>query len=409
MAVKISLEFFLNWIQAEPMKSPSDPPGVAGEVFRVDAMASEQGIMVGGWETYETSDPRKARWFSVALTRKNCPWLYIRGEPHRTIAASELLAVTLAVVLFGPLAKWKQKHGRLVISGFTDNASNSYLIDKYLSVKFPVSMVLMELSRQLGALGAELQLHWIPREQNEESDNLSKGRLDAFDPKLRVEVDWDRIPWLVIPRLVDFAMEFDKEIQLKKGKSDVEGSKKPAATGRTPPEEKLRLRQPWWFWRGEVEQGHFAWQSKSASAERRHEIPNERMKHEDWSLVTMSDRSCSVDLIGPPTHTWWGSGARSLRLAIQKCVCREKTYICILYPYIKSLYWRYWIYWNTQSNSLFFARMTGNCSVGGAWIAIHRIWKESWKLAYISIASRVRGTVGVLDLSWEANFQRRRR
>ena len=181
----------------------------------------------------------------MALTRKNCPWLYIRGEPHRTIAASELLAVTLAVVLFGPLAKWKQKHGRLVISGFTDNASNSYLIDKYLSVKFPVSMVLMELSRQLGALGAELQLHWIPREQNEESDNLSKGRLDAFDPKLRVEVDWDRIPWLVIPRLVDFAMEFDKEIQLKKGKSDVEGLKKPAATGRTPPKEKLRLRQPW--------------------------------------------------------------------------------------------------------------------------------------------------------------------
>ena len=62
-----------------------------------------------------------------------------------------------------------------------------------------------------------------------------------------------------------------------------------------------------------MEQGHFAWQSKSASAERRHEIPNERMKHEDWSLVTMSDRSCSVDLIGPPTHTLWGSGARPLR------------------------------------------------------------------------------------------------
>ncbi len=152
--------------------------------------------MIGGWETFASSDPSTARWFSVELTRKNAPWLYIRGEPHRTIAASELLAVTVAVILFGPAAKWRSKHGRLVLSGFTDNASNSYLIDKYLTVKFPVSMVLMELSRQLAVLGSELQLHWIPCEQNEESDNLSKGHYDAFDPKLRLAVDWEATPLL---------------------------------------------------------------------------------------------------------------------------------------------------------------------------------------------------------------------
>ena len=174
MAVRLALEFFAEWLRREPMKSPADPPGVAGEVFRVDAMASDLGICIGGWETFETNDPAKARWFSVTLDRKSCPWLYIRGEPHRTIAASELLAVTMAAVVFGPRAKWKHKHGRLVLSGFTDNASNSYVIDKFLSVKFPVSMVLMELSRQLAELQSELQLHWIPREQNEESDDLSK-------------------------------------------------------------------------------------------------------------------------------------------------------------------------------------------------------------------------------------------
>ncbi len=239
--LKISLEFFAEWLEDEPMKPPCDPPAVAGEVFRVDAMASDQGIMIGGWETFETTDPSLARWFSIEISRKNSPWLYIRGEPHRTIAASELLAVTMAVILFGSAAKWRNRHGRLVLSGFTDNASNSYLVDKYLSVKFPVSMVLMELSRQLAALGAELQLHWIPREQNEESDNLSKGHFDAFDPKLRLDVDWDNIPFLVIPKMVEHAMSFDKEIQLKKGSA---GNSKPAS-GRTPPEEKLRLRQPW--------------------------------------------------------------------------------------------------------------------------------------------------------------------
>ena len=244
MAVRISLEFFADWVVQEPMKPPADPPGVAGEVFRVDAMGSDQGICIGGWETYGGSDPAVSRWFSVELTRKDAPWLYIRGEPHRTIAASELLAVTVAVIVFGPEAKWRNKHGRLVLSGFTDNASNTYLVDKYLSVKFPVSMVLMELSRQLAKLGSELQLHWIPREQNEESDDLSKGRFDRFDERLRVQVDFDKLELLVIPKLVEHAMEFDKEIQIRKtSKGDQAGAK--LMGGRTPAEEKLRLRQPW--------------------------------------------------------------------------------------------------------------------------------------------------------------------
>ena len=245
MAVRLALEFFADWLRREPMKTPSGPPGVAGEVFRVDAMASDLGICVGGWETYETNDPAKARRFSVVLDRKSCPWLYVRGEPHRTIAASELLAVTMAVVLFGPMAKWRCKHGRLVLSGFTDNASNSYVIDKFLSVKFPVSMVLMELSRQLAELQSELHLHWIPREQNEESDDLSKGKFDAFNPDNRIQVDFSSIPWKVIPLLMDHAMAFDKEIQLKKTSKEESKNKVSQASYKTPPEERLRLKQPW--------------------------------------------------------------------------------------------------------------------------------------------------------------------
>ena len=245
MAVRLALEFFADWLRREPMKSPAEPPGVAGEVFRVDAMASDLGICIGGWETYETNDPAKARWFSLTLDRKSCPWLYVRGEPHRTIAASELLAVTVAVVVFGPRAKWRKKHGRLVLSGFTDNASNSYVIDKFLSVKFPVSMVLMELSRQLAELQSELQLHWIPREQNEESDDLSKGKFDAFDPANRIEVDMASVDWKVIPQLMEHAMAFDKELQLRRTSKEDSRNKSSQTSQKTPPEERLRLKQPW--------------------------------------------------------------------------------------------------------------------------------------------------------------------
>ena len=245
MAVRLSLEFFAEWLVKEPMKPLSDPPGVAGEVFRVDAMASDQGIRVGGWETHRSTDPWETRWFSVEVTRQNCPWLYVRGEPHRTIAASELLAVTLAVMVFGPESRWRCKHGRLVLSGFTDNSSNAHLIDKYLSVKFPVSMVLMELSRQLSDMQSELQLHWIPREQNEQSDDLSKGKFDAFDPTKRIMVELEALPFKVIPRLMEHAMAFDQEIQLRRTSKAPAGTNPDLSLGKTPPAEKLRLRQPW--------------------------------------------------------------------------------------------------------------------------------------------------------------------
>lgn len=103
----------------------------------------------------------------------------------------------------------------------------------------------MELSRQLSDMKSELQLHWIPREQNEESDDLSKGKLDAFDPDKRISVDFENLPFKVIPRMMEHAMAFDKEIQLRKKSKEPNQTTSAATLGKTPPGEKLRLRQPW--------------------------------------------------------------------------------------------------------------------------------------------------------------------
>lgn len=101
--------------------------------------------------------------------------LYIKGEPFRTISSSELLAVTVAIMVFGPESAWRKGSGRVSVTGFTDNLSNAYLIDRFLTTKFPASLVLMELSKQLDKYSLDLDLAWIPREQNEASDDLSKG------------------------------------------------------------------------------------------------------------------------------------------------------------------------------------------------------------------------------------------
>lgn len=242
LAIKLALAFFSNWIAQEPMRKMRRPPKVAGEVFRIDAAADHDGISIGGWEVYGGLPPEEARWFSVKVTRKTFPWLYLKGEPFRTIAAAELLAVTIAVMVFKEEAKWWRSDGRFSITGFTDNSSNSFVIDKYLSTKFPVSLVLMELAHQLGDMEVSLNLHWIPREQNEEADDLSKGRFEKFSEKKRIHVDLEKMDFRVIPILAEVAGKLDEEIRLKKVSKE-----KSLPERKTPAEEKMRMKQPWWF------------------------------------------------------------------------------------------------------------------------------------------------------------------
>lgn len=61
MAVKLAIKFFEGTIAAEPMKPLSDLPAVLGEIFRVDSMADVDGVAIGGWETFHSTDPRLAR------------------------------------------------------------------------------------------------------------------------------------------------------------------------------------------------------------------------------------------------------------------------------------------------------------------------------------------------------------
>ena len=65
-ATKLAIRFFEEMVSAEPMRPLSAEPEVVGEVF---AVADQTGIAIGGWETAETSDTKKARWFHVRLDR----------------------------------------------------------------------------------------------------------------------------------------------------------------------------------------------------------------------------------------------------------------------------------------------------------------------------------------------------
>ena len=84
--------------RVEQIRVTTEDLGIA---FRADAKAEGQEVRIGGWECLGGASPDTARWFSVDLNRQNAPWAFARGEPCRAIAALELFATLMCVMLFG--------------------------------------------------------------------------------------------------------------------------------------------------------------------------------------------------------------------------------------------------------------------------------------------------------------------
>ena len=85
----------------------------------------------------------------------------------------------------------------------------------------------------------DLQLGWSPRDQNIQADALTNGEFGDFDPNLRVAVDVETLPFLVLPRLMVIAEELYAETQRLRAAGP------PPAPGRAGPRKKLRESDPW--------------------------------------------------------------------------------------------------------------------------------------------------------------------
>eukprot|EP00971_Amphidinium_carterae_P302378 6008570-Amphidinium_carterae.1 len=72
---------------------------MVGELFRTDAKAEGDKIVLGGWETFRSrGGTRRARWFSMELNRKSAPWAHERGAPYRSIVSLELMATLVGLI-----------------------------------------------------------------------------------------------------------------------------------------------------------------------------------------------------------------------------------------------------------------------------------------------------------------------
>ena len=244
LLVPWSVGFLLRFLADElegsgRMHAIQHPGADLGDAFRSDAKAEGSTVVVGGWECKGGRRPRDARWFSVALTRSSAPWAFSRGEPYRSIAALELFGTLLSILAFA--GDWPEAaKGRIKLSGATDNLGNTWVLNRLMTTKFPMLVILGELAVQLRALNADLSLEWVPRLQNEEADALTNGDFSAFKPSNRVPLDVEKLNFLVLPRLAEIAEELHADILRRRGSGET-----PEGRARGSAARKLKERDPW--------------------------------------------------------------------------------------------------------------------------------------------------------------------
>ena len=83
----------------------------------------------------------------------------------KIISSLELLVIAVALcrpivvlMVFGPDAEWRDLAGRLALTAYTDNQTNAYILDRFMSTAFPASVILMELALYMQEKQLELDL-----------------------------------------------------------------------------------------------------------------------------------------------------------------------------------------------------------------------------------------------------------
>ncbi len=210
---------------------------------RVDAAADGADIGIGGWLPQVGADGKtdtaRSPWFAIRLTRAEAPWAFAKGgQPFRTIASLEALGTLLAVRLFSPWLAGGMR-GTVTLRAFTDNQGNVSALSKLMTTKFPLNCVIMEVATLLEELSLRLDLHWLPRDRNEEADRLSKGCYDGFNPENRVGHDAASLHWNSLPDLMSLGEDLFRDMQ-QRALHDGRGPRRKRRRG-----ERLRDKDPW--------------------------------------------------------------------------------------------------------------------------------------------------------------------
>ena len=112
-----------------------------------------------------------------------------------------------------------------------------------LSTKYPLTILVMELSEQLRQRKASLELRWLSREKNTEADELTNCIYTSFKESLRVALVPSELRFLVLNEIQQdsnrlYALMIEEKATKKR--QDPEMSR-----GKLPIKQKLKQADPW--------------------------------------------------------------------------------------------------------------------------------------------------------------------
>ena len=241
--IRLILEFLAKELRGCGMAVCAQAEVDLGEMFRLDAKAEGDTVAIGGWRCKGVANTKEASWFAISLNRRNAPWAFQKGEAFRTIASLELLGVLAGLMILVPDEdlRGSERAGLLRISCGTDNLGNTYLLDRLITTKYPLGVVLMEVAHQCHRKGLTLRADWVPRLENQEADDLTNMEFKSFDPKKRINVRLEDLKFGVLNDLFkvgdDYLVELEKVKAQKRAQVEV---KRRRLAG-----DSLRERDPW--------------------------------------------------------------------------------------------------------------------------------------------------------------------
>ena len=181
----------------------------------------------------------------MSLARRSAPWAFAKGEAFRTIAALDLLGALVGLMVLVPEGERVESAGTLTLSCGTDNRGNSYLLDKMLTTRYPLGIILLEAAHQMRKRRLLLRAHWLPRDENEEADALTNLDFRHFDPRRRIEVDLDKVGFEVLPGLFDHGEAYLKELDAQRQSAKEAAAKRGRRERKRPHAESLAAVDPW--------------------------------------------------------------------------------------------------------------------------------------------------------------------
>ena len=122
----------------------------------------------------------------------------------------------------------------------TDNQGNSCLLDRLLTTKYPLGVILMQLAHEMRRRRLLLRGKWLPRLQNQEADDRTNVEIHHFCVENQIPVDIGNSSFELMDGLFAAGDEYVAELEQVRAKMKLRSAEKDARR-RKP----LREIDPW--------------------------------------------------------------------------------------------------------------------------------------------------------------------